>query len=312
MSVKIVVLLAGHLAIASLAGAQTPLVNPPVQTAAAAPTGVVGGNLGHVVADMARAVAFYRDVLGLTVADDGAAPYPWAADAKLRAASIATVRIPGGEWAVDLVQRAEVAAPFRPRMQDPGALTLILYVRSVDDIVARARAASVPIITTGGTTTVGNGALKASVIQAPDGEFIELLEQVRENAAVTPSASASPVLRGNVRVTVADAAAAARAYESLLGVTFRGGPAPIRDAGVPVMLGQPDAIFHLRTVQFPGSGMTFELLEIAGPDKSSTRVQPAAPGSSYLRVGLEPSRMRRATAGTDRDNLFLALSEIQP
>jgi predicted SnoaL-like aldol condensation-catalyzing enzyme/catechol 2,3-dioxygenase-like lactoylglutathione lyase family enzyme len=281
------------------------VLNPP--PAPGPPTGMFGGNLGHIVSDLARATAFYQDVLGLTVRANGAAPYPWAENPALRAASMATVEIPGGDWALDLVQRAQAQAAFRPRMQDPGALTLILYVSNVDDVLARARAANAPVVTIGGTTGVGaNRAQKASVIQAPDGEFIELLEQTPRGV------TASSVLRASVRVTVASADEAAVAFQSLLGVPFRGGPAPVADAGVPPMLGLPDATFHLRIGQLPGSGMTFELLEIAGPDKSSVRVEPGTPGSSYLRVGLTRNRMPAAGAATDRDNVFMALREVQP
>ena len=120
------------------------------------------------------------------------------------------------------------------------------------------------------------------------------------------------MLRGNVRVSVADATAAAKSYEALFGIQFRGGPAPVADPGLPAMLGQPGATFHLRIGQFPTSGMTFELLEIAGPDKSTVRALRSAPGAVYLRVGLSPQRMPAAGEQTGRDNVFLVVNPLQP
>lgn len=311
MLLRIASFLLCGLLFASHVGAQNPPAPQPLP-----PTGVVGGNVGLVVADMERARAFYRDVLGLAVITDGEAPW---SDPGLRAAAVTTVPIPGGQWSLELVKSAQPAAAFRPRMQDPGALTLILFVQDLDVVLNRARAAGFPIVTTGGIVGVGNnGAIKASVVQGPDGEFVELLQPPAAAPTANPAASpvavpppgASNVLRGNVRVSVADANAAAKAYEALLGIPFRGGPAPVADPGVPAMLGQPGATFHLRIGQFPSSGMTFELLEIAGPGKASARAGRGAPGSVYLRVGLTPARMPAAGAQTDYDNLFLILSSV--
>lgn len=311
MFLRLVSLLLCGLVLASPAGAQGPAAPTP-------PTGVAGGNVGLVVADMDRAMAFYRDVLGLPVSTGGAAPWE---DPALRAAAVTTVPIPGGQWALELVKLARPTAAFRPRMQDPGALTLILFVQDLDGIRARARAAGFPIVTVGGIVGVGNnGAIKASVVQGPDGEFIELLQPpppapVASPAAgpvAAPPAGATNVLRGNVRVSVADANAAAKAYEALLGIQFRGGPAPVADPGVPAMLGHPGATFHLRIGQFPVSAMTFELLEIAGPAKSNVRALRSAPGAVYLRVGLAPQRTPAAGAQTDRDNVFLIVNPLQP
>jgi len=311
MSLRLASFLLCGLVLASQAGAQNPPVLP------APPAGIAGGNVGLVVADMGRAVAFYRDVLGLSVIPDGAPPWN---EPALRPAAVTTVSVPGGQWSLELVKLAQPPAPFKPRMQDPGALTLILFVQDLDGILARARTAGLPIVTTGGVTGVGNnGAIRASVVQGPDGEFVELLQPppaVPTDNPATPSAASPPgtpnVLRGNVRVSVADANAAAKAYEALLGLTFRGGPAPVADPGVPAMLGNPGATFHLRIAQIPISGMTFELLEIAGPDKATARASRGAPGTAYLRVRLSAARMAAAGAQTDRDNLSLVVSPLQP
>lgn len=314
MRIRLAPLLLCGLAFASAASAQNPPAAQP-----APPAGVYGGNVGLIVGDMARAIAFYRNVLGLPVITNGAAPWP--ADPALRATAVTTVPIPGTQWALELVKLAHPAAAFRPRMQDAGALTLILFVRDLDSVLARARAANIPVVTTGGTTGVGaNGGIKATVIQGPDGEFIELLEPPpaapTANAAAVPPARAltlwTNVLRGNLRVTVADADTAAKAFESLLDVPFRGGPAPVADPGVPAMLGQPGSTFHLRIAQLPVSGMTFELLDITGPDEATVRVARSSPGIAYLRVGLSPERTPAAGTVIDRENLFLVLSTVQP
>src|SRR5262245_12566262 len=88
---------------------------------APAPAGdVVGvGNFAHIVADMDRALGFYRDVLGLTVT--GTIPYaPSDAVAKFGhteggQSRVSVLRVPGLAMGVELIEYKDIArTPQRP------------------------------------------------------------------------------------------------------------------------------------------------------------------------------------------------------
>jgi catechol 2,3-dioxygenase-like lactoylglutathione lyase family enzyme len=126
-----------------------------VRTAGAqtvAPQGLVSGvgNFSHIVASLDRSVEFYRDVIGLAV--DG----------------------PPRVFAGDTAQ---------PRFQDPGAANLILTVRDIDAIVARAKKA---------------------------GFFVELFQPSRLPATTAPASS--NVIGGGFEIMVADTDRTMRLY----------------------------------------------------------------------------------------------------
>ena len=64
---------------------------------------------------------------------------------------------------------------MRSRVQDPGATTLVLIVRNVDEAFAPLKQAAVPVVTLGGAPiAVDGGKARAVVVKDPDGHFVEL------------------------------------------------------------------------------------------------------------------------------------------
>jgi len=273
------------------------------------PSNPVGGNLGHVVEDLERATRFYREVLGLRVSPSSLVVPPWGGPM----APGATVEMPGANWVLELVQAPAGAAPFQPLMQDRGALTLVFDVENIRALLERARAAKATVASTGGglVAVAGRaGVNSATMVQAPDGEFMELLEPWRDQdgvpAVVRPETGIVKLLRA-VRVTVTNADQAAQAYRQLLSVDFRGGPRPVGDPGVQFMVGLPAKEFQIRIARsgLPGSGMTLELFEVAGLGATSRAVPFRSPGTSFLRLSAPAAVMADFPKSSEVANLFL-------
>src|SRR4030095_14051168 len=99
------------------------------------------GNFSPIVSDLEKSLAFYNDLLGAMPVATPA----WSTDpallnflgvpgAQLRFSS---VRIPGSTMRVEIVEFKDIdRKATRPRLQDPGAVRLILTVRDVDATVA--------------------------------------------------------------------------------------------------------------------------------------------------------------------------------
>src|SRR6185369_15614671 len=62
-----------------------------------------------------------------------------------------SVRIPGSTLTVEIVEYKDIdRKPVQPRLQDPGAVRLILIVRDIDSMLARLKTQGVPVVTAGG------------------------------------------------------------------------------------------------------------------------------------------------------------------
>jgi catechol 2,3-dioxygenase-like lactoylglutathione lyase family enzyme len=137
----------------------------------AAPGDVVGvGGFSHIVANVERSVAFYRDVLGLEMpnpprAFDGT---PWIIDmgntpgAQSRPAIL---HIPGSKLGVELIDYKDIdRKPAHPNFQGPGAASLILTVRDMDPLMAKLKEARAHINSKGGepATIVGPNGSRGS------------------------------------------------------------------------------------------------------------------------------------------------------
>ena len=185
-----------------------------------APTGLVVGSGNYfspITANLEKAVAFYRDGLGL---DAQAAPSDLTSnaplmamfglpDAKLRQQIARTPAVAGGVEIVEI--SAANGKPVERRNQDPGAVTLVATVRDLDATLARLERLGAPVVTRGGKPVViGQSGLRIAVVKDPDGHFVEIAQP-----AQLPETQAPPtqnVVAMAVRVTVSDVANAMSLY----------------------------------------------------------------------------------------------------
>jgi catechol 2,3-dioxygenase-like lactoylglutathione lyase family enzyme len=124
-----------------------------------------GVDVGIVVSDGPKSVAFYRDVLGLSYAGENAMPVGGGTMYRLMA----------GESMIKLVQPEPVPDAATPRGAIDAARGFRYITFSVDDIdagVARCRDAGAPVLT---ESTVMPG-VRIALIEDPDGNIVELLE----------------------------------------------------------------------------------------------------------------------------------------
>src|SRR4051812_10332814 len=166
------------LAIAALKG---PLYGPVVH----AQNGLIVGSgnfFSPIVSDLDKAIAFYRDGIGLDVmgapanADDNAPLRNMFGlpDAKLR---WTVGRPPASRAGVEIVEITKAQGkPVDRRIQDPGAFSLIVLVRELDPILERLRKMGAPIVTAGAMPVdVPAGVrMRGILVKDPDGHFVEL------------------------------------------------------------------------------------------------------------------------------------------
>src|SRR6185369_4987911 len=187
---------------------------PPAAPAGPAPTGLIVGSgnfFSPIVSDLGKAVAFYRDGLGLDVQGD-----PANADANpalrnmfgLPDAQIrwSIGRPPAMRTGVEIVEIKNAGGkPLDRRIQDTGAFTLIVVVRDVDAAFARVKQLGAPVVTSGGVpVSFGTSPkVRAVIVKDPDGHFVQLTQPDPVPPATVPDPP--NVIGVRVRLTVEDA-----------------------------------------------------------------------------------------------------------
>jgi catechol 2,3-dioxygenase-like lactoylglutathione lyase family enzyme len=337
--------LVGVLILLASAGATT--AQRPGAPSAAAPSGLVVGSGNYfspIVANLDKAVAFYRDGLGFEPQGapanaDGNAPLRamfGLPDAGVRWQVVRTPAVAGGVEIVE-IEKAN-GKPVSRRVQDPGAITLVATVRDVDATFARVKALGAPVVTRSGAPVklpVGT----MVVVQDPAGHFVEIVQPDPLPAAA--AASTANVLAVRIRFTVADVERSLSLYRDTLGFRvleplgeYRG------DAEVMNVLGLTGGQFRVGALEVPGSGLQFTLIDFKGiarqprpaalQDPGSTRIQlrvadldataaaVVKAGGSFVSTGGTPVSLPagatslKAGIVRDPDNLFLVLIEAPP
>jgi catechol 2,3-dioxygenase-like lactoylglutathione lyase family enzyme len=279
-----------------------------VASAPAAASAVGACHVGPSVADLDRSVRFYRDAIGLDVSPEPTTTAFGLPQARLRSA---VARVPGARCGIELVEFGNVdRSPVRRRMQDPGAITLILLVRDIDAAFARVQRSGAKVVTTGGRPVLPSPTSKsrAVIVEDPDGYFVELAQLVPAPAAATATTmpASSNVFDIRFRVTVSDVDQIAQHYRDRFGIAGKPGAfAP--GAGVMAMMGLPDTVeYRMSVSQLPGSTLILEFLELKGIERRATRVRVQDPGA--YRLQLDVDRVEAALE-SDPNNLFLVLRQ---
>lgn len=274
---RLVILTIGAALAASSALAQSPAQAGDI-------TGV--GNFSHIVSNMERALAFYRDVLGLDVtANQPFSPNP----AIMRLGNtpgaqsrFIALRVPGSDMGVELIEYTDVDRRVQaPRFVDPGAANIALRVRDLAPILAKLPGSGARIITVGGTPTV-LGANQFVFLQDPDGFVVEVVQGPAPADSKVPASS--NVYGAAFELTVADAEATRTFYRDLLGV-------PMSPVGVwndnqqmASTAGAPGAHFRQSRAPIPGSATVFTLIEFRNVPRTPLAGRVQDPGTAILQV----------------------------
>ncbi len=251
-----------------------------------------GNFFSPIVADLDKAVAFYRDGLGLDVQGTPSTAETNPAlrdmfglpDAQLR---WQIGRPPAMRTGVEIVEISKAASkPLERRVQDSGAFMLIVFVRDVDATFARVKALGAPIVTKGGAP-IGLPAAKPRyrvvVVKDPDGHFVEIVQ-----ADQPPETQAPPtanVIGVRVRLTVEDVDKALKLYRDSLGMTVRSVDAFKKDPDVNRMLGlNDDGQYRVGMLEVPTTGLVFEVIGFKGVDRRTVRGNIQDPGSTRIQL----------------------------
>ena len=264
-----------------------------------APAGeVLGvGNFIHVASNLDKSIEFYRDVIGLELTG---APGPrlFSANAVVSTlydatgveSRVASLRIPGSEMAVEIVEfKGTTTSSAQPRLQDPGAIILHLTVRDIDALMVRVKQAKTPVVTTGGEPmTVGGNAgpvartTREVVVKDPDGIFVMLTQ--RDPAPATTAPLSANVIGAGFGVTISDTNKTIQLYRDVLGFQSQVDSAFHADPNQMSIMGTPGAQFRRSTALVPGSSFQVEFFEFKGIDQRPAHPAVHDPGASVLRL----------------------------
>lgn len=261
----------------------------------AAPGVVVGvGGFSHIVENVERSVAFYRDVIGLEMPNPPRpfASTPWIVDmgntpgAQSRPALL---HVPGSKLGVELIDYKDIdRKAVHPRFQDPGAASLILWVRDMDGMMAKLKAAHAHINSQGGEPGVipgPNGThTRVVFVQDPDGFFLEIAE--RNPAPATTAPESSNVIGGGFETIVVDLDQTLHIYHDILGFQTS---KPTEWDGTKLMMdtaGTPGGQFRRSAATIPGTSVTMAFMEFKNINRKPMHTRVQDPGTAILQVGV--------------------------
>jgi catechol 2,3-dioxygenase-like lactoylglutathione lyase family enzyme len=257
----------------------------------------------HTVADLDKTIAFYRDVIGLR--EKGVlSAFP--SDKPTRNSQINSLtntpnaffrpiyfELPGNDCGLELLEFTEIERkPVQPRPQDPGATFLILDVRHLDALLAKAKLGGATVVTEGGNPVLDDGT-RSILLRDPDGFYL-LLRQPRR----IPVGAAKGLIAGaGVAVTVADLAKATAFYRDMLGLV----PShPEGGADLNRLTGVAGAQIVTGSVKIAGSTFEPQLWEFHGVDQQPIHPRMQDPGAPQFTLQFHVPAAARAYLKQER------------
>ena len=187
----------------------------------------------HAVEDLDTTLAFYREVFGLngTPQDFPNPAVPLLTNAPGVTLRLSMMRLPGAMLFELTHFKGLERKPARAAYTDPGAGSIVFYVRDLDTVVANAKKANAPIVTTGGAPVeiaTAKGKARSIVLRDPDGFFVQVVQETP-----APGAPEGNVHRVSLAYTMESAEATTKFYNGMMGLELTGPSAFSKD---PAML----------------------------------------------------------------------------
>lgn len=238
----------------------------------------------HAVNDLDTTLAFYRDVFGIdgTPRDFINPGVPLLTDAPGVTLRMSMVGLPGGTRFEFTHFKGLERRPGEARYTDPGAASLVLYVRDLDTLVAAARKANATIVTTGRVPveiTTAEGKARSIVLRDPDGFFLQLVEEAP--AAGAPEGN---VHRVSLAYTMEDADATQRFYTGMMGIELAGSSAFTRDAALAKLVGAPEDVEFRKLGGTLPPGTAVEFTEFRGVPRTKFHLRVRDPGAPAMAI----------------------------
>jgi catechol 2,3-dioxygenase-like lactoylglutathione lyase family enzyme len=241
----------------------------------------------HAVDDLDTTLAFYRDVFGLEGrALDFANPaVPLLTNAPGVTLRMSMLTLPGGTRYELTHFKGLERRPGIAKYTDPGAASVVLYVRDLDTLVAAAKKAGAPIVTTGGAPIViatANGRARSIVLRDPDGYFLQLVEE-----APAAGAPDGPIHRTSLAFTMEDAGATQRFYTGLMAVPLEGPTEFARDTALAKLYGAPETVEFRKLKGTLPPGTAVEFTEFRGVPRTKFHLRVRDPGAPAMAINVD-------------------------
>ena len=239
----------------------------------------------HAVEDLDTTLAFYREVFGLngTPNDFPNPAVPLLTDAPGVTLRLSMMPLPGAMRFELTHFKGLERKPARAAYTDPGAASIVLYVRDLDAAVANAKKANAPIVTTGGAPVeipTARGKARSILLRDPDGFFVQVVQE-------TPATGAAEgnVHRVSLAYTMESAESTAKFYNGMLGVALTGPSAFSKDPAVLRLVGAPEgAEFRKLTGVIPGPPASVEFTEFRGMPRTKFHLRVRDPGAPAMAI----------------------------
>jgi catechol 2,3-dioxygenase-like lactoylglutathione lyase family enzyme len=241
----------------------------------------------HAVNDLDTTLAFYRDVFGFEGrAQDFANPaVPLLTNAPGVTLRMSMLTLPGGTRYELTHFKGLERQPGMAKYTDPGAASVVLYVRDIDALLAAAKKVNAPIVTTGGAPVeiaTANGRARSIVLRDPDGYFLQLVEQAP--AAGAPDGA---IHGASLAFTMEDAGATQRFYTGMMAVPLAGPTEFKRDASLAKLFGAPENVeFRKLTGTLP-PGTAVEFTEFRGVPRTKFHLRVRDPGAAAMAINVD-------------------------
>jgi catechol 2,3-dioxygenase-like lactoylglutathione lyase family enzyme len=239
----------------------------------------------HAVEDLDTTLTFYREVFGLngTPNDFPNPAVPLLTDAPGVTLRLSMMRLPGAMQFELTHFKGLERKPARARYTDPGAASIVLYVRDLDAAVANARKANAPIVTTGGAPveiTTAKGKARSIILRDPDGFFVQAIEE-----PAAPGAPEGNVHRVSLAYTMDNAEATAKFYSGMMGLELTGPSAFSKDPAMLKLVGAPEGTeFRKLTGVLPGPPAYVEFTEFRGVARTKFHLRVRDPGAPAMAI----------------------------
>jgi catechol 2,3-dioxygenase-like lactoylglutathione lyase family enzyme len=249
----------------------------------------------HAVEDLDTTLAFYRDVFGLngTPQDFPNPAVPLLTNAPGVTLRMSMVPLPGAMRFELTHFKGLERKPARAAYTDPGAASIVLYVRDIDAAVANAKKANAPIVTTGGAPVeiaTGKGPeprtpeprtkTRSIILRDPDGFFVQLIQETP-----APGAPEGNVHRISLAYTMESAQATAKFYNGMMGLELQGPSAFSSDPAIVKLIGAPAGTeFRKLTGVIPGPPASVEFTEFRGVPRTKFHLRVRDPGAPAMAI----------------------------
>jgi catechol 2,3-dioxygenase-like lactoylglutathione lyase family enzyme len=238
----------------------------------------------HAVDDLDTTLAFYRDVFGLkgNPSDFPNPAVPLLTNAPGVTLRLSMLSLPGGMRFELTHFKGLERKPAQAKYTDPGAASIVFYVRDIDGALANAKKANAAIVTTGGEPVeiaTATGKARSVVFRDPDGFFIQLIQE-----APADGAPQGNVHRVALAYTMENADATRAFYTGKLGIELTGSSAYSKDPAMLQLVGAPAGTeFRKLSGVIPPSA-SVEFTEFRGVPRTKFHLRVRDPGAPAMAI----------------------------